>query len=113
MVATHAVVGSPLGDLTLVENGGCLTGNFAERFALQEAAAQIDEQHFDDAGIGQIERIAKRRKEDEQREPLRRQHAGKHEGLQNAGAQSAGRGRARYRVSSRLAGRGANVCDSI
>ena len=26
MVATHAVVGSPLGDLTLVGNGGCLTG---------------------------------------------------------------------------------------
>lgn len=26
MVATHAVVGSPLGDLTLVGDGGCLTG---------------------------------------------------------------------------------------
>ena len=58
---------------------------------MQKPAAQIDEQHLHHADIGEIKRVAERGEKNEQREPLRRQDAGKHECLQKACAQCAGR----------------------
>ena len=75
------------------EDHGGLAGNRAQRLFFQEAAAQIDEQHLHDADVGQIERIAKRCKKDEQREPLRREYSGEHKRLQQTRGQCASRRR--------------------
>ena len=79
------------------EDHGRLAGDRAQRFFLQVPAAQIDEQHLHDADVGQIKRIAQRGKKDEQREPLRREHAGKHKRLQETRGQGAGRRRGAQR----------------